>query len=248
MTTIQNLVIVCSSVFILLVGCNTSLEALPTPTPVDVALQSLNPSTATTEPPSEPAQSEVAAGEHNAEEADHHEETDDHHADETDEHHAEGMDHEHAEAPANYQDMTNPLAGNAEAIAAGQKIYEANCVTCHGPQGEGDGPAAAALDPQPASLADKAMMQDLSDGYLFWRVSEGGAMPPFNSAMLAWKGTLSEEEIWQVISYVRTFSEDQPEIQEDTEHHEDEAEHHEDEAEHQEDEAEHHEDGVEHHE
>ena len=248
MTTIQNLVIVCSSAFILLVGCNSSLEALPTPTPVDVALQSLNPSTATTEPPSEPAQSEVAAGEHNAEEADHQEETGDHHADETDEHHAEGMDHEHAEAPANYQDMTNPLAGNAEAIAAGQKIYEANCVTCHGPQGEGDGPASAALDPQPASLADKAMMQDLSDGYLFWRVSEGGAMPPFNSAMLAWKGTLSEEEIWQVISYVRTFSEGQPEMQEDTEHHEDEAEHHADEAEHQEDEAEHHEDGVEHHE
>ena len=91
-------------------------------------------------------------------------------------------------------------------------------------------------------------MQDLSDGYLFWRVSEGGAMPPFNSAMLAWKGTLSEEEIWQVISYVRTFSEGQPEMQEDTEHHEDEAEHHEDEAEHQEDEAEHHEDGIEHHE
>ena len=248
MTTIQNLAIICSAALVLLVGCNTSLEALPTPTPVDVALQSLNPSTATTEPPSEPAQSEVAAGEHNAEEADHQEETGDHHADETDEHHAEGMDHEHAEAPANYQDMSNPLAGNAEAIAAGQKIYEANCVTCHGPQGEGDGPASAALDPQPASLADKAMMQDLSDGYLFWRVSEGGAMPPFNSAMLAWKGTLSEEEIWQVISYVRTFSEGQPEMQEDTEHHEDEAEHHEDEAEHQEDEAEHHEDGVEHHE
>ena len=108
MTTIQNLVIVCSSVFILLVGCNTSLEALPTPTPVDVALQRLNPSTATTEPSSEPAPSEVAAGEHNADESDHQEETGDHHADGTDEHSAEGVDHEHAEAPATYQDMTNP--------------------------------------------------------------------------------------------------------------------------------------------
>ena len=73
------------------------------------------------------------------------------------------------------------------------------------------------------------MMQDLSDGYLFWRISEGGAMPPFNSAMLAWKGTLSEEEIWQVISYVRTFSEGQPD---EADHHADESDHHEEGSDH----------------
>jgi mono/diheme cytochrome c family protein len=33
-------------------------------------------------------------------------------------------------------------------------------------------------------------------------------MEPFNSAMPAWKDTLSEDEIWQVIAYIREFAED----------------------------------------
>lgn len=76
-------------------------------------------------------------------------------------------------------------------------------------------------------------------------------MEPFNSAMLAWNGTLSEEEIWQVISYVRTFSEGQPEIQQDTqlpqeedtedEHHQDDTDHHAGGGEHHEEESDHHE-------
>jgi hypothetical protein len=56
------------------------------------------------------------------------------------------------------------------------------------------------LDPKPATLADGVMMNELSDGYLFWRVSKGGAMEPFNSAMPAWESGLTEEQRWQVIS------------------------------------------------
>ncbi len=119
--------------------------------------------------------------------------------------HAEG---DHMDTPAEYVDLTNPYAADHEAAEAGALLYEANCATCHGVEGGGDGPAAAGLDPQPASLADAHMMEDMSDGALFWRVSEGGAFDPFNSAMPAWKGALSEDEIWQVISFLREFSED----------------------------------------
>jgi mono/diheme cytochrome c family protein len=49
------------------------------------------------------------------------------------------------------------------------------------------------------------MMQELSDGYLYWRISEGGQMEPFNSMMPAWKDGLSEQQIWQIISFVRTL-------------------------------------------
>jgi hypothetical protein len=38
------------------------------------------------------------------------------------------------------------------------------------------------------------MMADMSDGYLFWRVSKGRAMDPLNSAMIAWEGFLTEEQ------------------------------------------------------
>ena len=52
------------------------------------------------------------------------------------------------------------------------------------------------------------MMEEMSDGALFWRVSEGGMIEPFNSLMPAWKDTLSDDERWQVITYIREFAED----------------------------------------
>jgi mono/diheme cytochrome c family protein len=109
------------------------------------------------------------------------------------------------EVPEAYQGRTNPLEGE-EAIAAGQRVYDANCKTCHGEGGEGDGPAAQGLDPRPADLSDPELMAELTDAYLFWRISEGGNMEPFNSAMPAWGGALTEDQIWQAISYLRTLS------------------------------------------
>lgn len=105
--------------------------------------------------------------------------------------------------PAEYASLTNPMAGNADAIAAGKTVFESNCVSCHGDKGLGDGPAGASLSPHPGNLQEAA--SEDSEGYLFWRISEGGMMAPFNSAMPAWKDVLSKDEIWQVISYVETL-------------------------------------------
>jgi len=111
----------------------------------------------------------------------------------------------HAEVPSQYEGLTNAFAGDAAAIAEGKQIYDKNCATCHGTGGAGDGPTAAVLTPPPADFTDADMMQSTTDGYLFWRVSDGGGGEPYNSAMPAWKGTLTEDEIWQVIAYVKTF-------------------------------------------
>ncbi len=116
-----------------------------------------------------------------------------------------GMEHMHAELPAEYEGLTNPLAGDEAAVAAGAELFSINCATCHGDEGLGDGPAAAGLDPKPASLADVEMMSTMEDSYLFWRITEGGAMEPFNSAMPAWGEAFSDDEIWQLVSFVRTL-------------------------------------------
>lgn len=106
-----------------------------------------------------------------------------------------------AEVPAPYAGMTNPVAGDEAAATAGADVYATNCASCHGDTGLGDGAAGSALDPKPAALAGTTR----ADDYLFWRISEGGAMAPFNSSMPAFKGVLSEEQIWQTITFIKTL-------------------------------------------
>ncbi len=106
--------------------------------------------------------------------------------------------------PPEYAGKTNPKANDAAAAAAGKDLYAINCVSCHGETGMGDGPTAASLDPKPKPIASE--MKSLPDDYVYWRISEGGAFPPFNSAMPAWKASLSEDQIWQIIAHLRTLA------------------------------------------
>jgi mono/diheme cytochrome c family protein len=105
--------------------------------------------------------------------------------------------------PDQYVNQTNPLNGKADAIAAGKVVFETNCASCHGESGKGDGPAGAALNPKPADLSEPAAND--TDGQFLWHVSEGSAAGEPGSAMPAWKGTLSQDQIWQVIAYIRTM-------------------------------------------
>ncbi len=170
-------------------------------------------------------QSEQAAdnGEHAADD-DEHVADDGEHADNTEDG-SSSMEHEHVAAPDEFASLTNPLSGNEAAIASGQEIFATNCVVCHGETGKGDGAAAVGLDPKPADLSDGMMLSRLSDGYLYWRVSKGGMIDPFNSAMPAWENSLTEEQRWQVISFIRTLADENGMGMGDEEHMDDDGEH-----------------------
>ena len=105
--------------------------------------------------------------------------------------------------PAEYAGKTNPFAGQADAADAGKMIYTDNCASCHGDSGKGDGPAGGSLDPKPADLA--TLQSTKSDDFLNWVISEGGPANGKSASMVAWKGTLSEDEIWQVVAYLHTL-------------------------------------------
>jgi mono/diheme cytochrome c family protein len=102
-----------------------------------------------------------------------------------------------APVPEGYAGKTNPFG--PDAADKGAEIFGNNCETCHGSQGQGDGPAGAALDPPPKNLAE--LQKIAADDYLFWRISSGKE----GTSMVAWKGILSEEQIWQVVSFIRTL-------------------------------------------
>lgn len=116
----------------------------------------------------------------------------------------EGMMQRHrAPIPEEYAGLTNPVPATTESLARGEALYTANCASCHGERGLGNGPAAEGLDPAPAPIAHTAQM--VSDAYLFYRITEGGGDAPFNSAMPAFEDSLSERERWDVINYVRSL-------------------------------------------
>src|SRR5262249_3274760 len=85
----------------------------------------------------------------------------------------------------------NPLAGNTDAIAAGRRVYDQTCQTCHGPEGQGDrGPA----------LNRAEFAHGNEDGDLFHSIRSGAPgtqMPAFSR--------LSDEQTWQLVSYVRSL-------------------------------------------
>jgi len=85
----------------------------------------------------------------------------------------------------------------------GKEKFELICASCHGPLGHGDGPAAAALDPKPRNLGDATYVSTLSDEHIFKTVKEGGASVGKSPLMPAWGGTLSDDDIWNVIAYLR---------------------------------------------
>jgi len=102
-----------------------------------------------------------------------------------------------ASVPPEYAGRTNPLG--PEAAAAGAEVFKTNCEMCHGPQGHGDGPAGQSLEPRPRNLAQ--LQAKVGDDFLFWRIREGKP----GTSMVAWKGILTEDQIWQVVSFIRTL-------------------------------------------
>lgn len=93
------------------------------------------------------------------------------------------------------------------ALAEGKTIYGQRCIVCHGDNLAGSGLFADRLRPRPADFTDPGTIAQLQESYLFWRIATGGpGLPPegkgWNSAMPAWQGTLSADDIWKVILHL----------------------------------------------
>ncbi len=90
------------------------------------------------------------------------------------------------------------LSTPAETITAGEAVYEANCLACHGAGGAGDGPEAAALEVAPTDLSSLDYWAGRSNAAVF-NLLTAGTIPQHNY-------TLSDEEQRAVVDYARTFS------------------------------------------
>ncbi len=97
------------------------------------------------------------------------------------------------------------MPNTPDSLAAGAQSYAKVCAVCHGATGNGDGKlaaATAAYGAKPSNLTDDTWDHGSTDGEIFVVIRDGIG-PDFN--MPGFKGRLSDTEIWNVVSYVRSL-------------------------------------------
>jgi mono/diheme cytochrome c family protein len=97
--------------------------------------------------------------------------------------------------------------GGAAAPAAvpGKATYDLYCVACHGADGKSDSPAALAMNPKPRDFTDKAWQAKVDDAHVAKVIKEGGAAVGLSPTMAPWGAVINDEELKNVVAYVRHF-------------------------------------------
>jgi mono/diheme cytochrome c family protein len=101
-----------------------------------------------------------------------------------------------SKVPPREHELTNPFRDQADAAAAGRRVFMDHCAHCHGEDGEGT--------KKRPSLRTPRVQQEASDGDLHWLLKNGS----MNYGMPTW-GKLGDPQIWQVITYVKSLHIDQ---------------------------------------
>ena len=119
------------------------------------------------------------------------------------------------------KDVKNPIPNTPASVAEGKAHFQHHCQICHGLDGHNTGvPFADKMSPEVADLGDKDV-QEYSDGQLKWIMENGIRL----TGMPGWKGVLEDEEMWNIVNFMRHLpakgSEGVPAIfQEEAEEHE----------------------------
>ena len=100
--------------------------------------------------------------------------------------------------------LKSPFLNSAEVIEQGKAVYhgKGTCFNCHGVNGDGNGPAAAKLNPAPRNFQHHGFWRHHTEGELFWVIKHGSP----GTAMIGFGQVLSDDEIWALIQYERTFA------------------------------------------
>lgn len=106
----------------------------------------------------------------------------------------------HDNVPEGWRNVPNPYPTSAAGLARGRKIYQDNCLGCHGPIGDGMGPAQPHLYPPPLNFTI-LKGRGVSGGILYYQIMNGIT----GTAMPYFKRELESEKIWDVGNYVAVY-------------------------------------------
>jgi cytochrome c oxidase cbb3-type subunit III len=88
----------------------------------------------------------------------------------------------------------------------GKRLYRENCAPCHGESGKGDGVGAKSLPVRPADHTNGALMNTRTDAFLREIIVKGGSAMGLSAFMPAWQGVLKENEIRELVAYIRSLA------------------------------------------
>lgn len=86
-------------------------------------------------------------------------------------------------------------------LARGAALYRQHCVSCHGPSGQGDGPAATGMGPPPIDFTDAGRARQRSVFALYQVIGQGLEGTP-----MVGYGHLPDEDQWALAFYVSTLA------------------------------------------
>ena len=84
----------------------------------------------------------------------------------------------------------------------GEKLYNRYCRGCHGEEGKGDG---LTFQPHVNNLTKKGYIEQLPDSYLLLAIMKGGSGIGKSTVMPSWEGTLSQQQMFDIIAYIRSL-------------------------------------------
>ncbi|MHC4779793.1 MAG: cbb3-type cytochrome c oxidase subunit II [Planctomycetota bacterium] len=106
----------------------------------------------------------------------------------------------HDNVPEPWRVLPNPYAADETALARGKKIYQGFCIGCHGPVGDGQGPAAPFMNPPPLNFTH-LRGRGASGGIFYYQIMNGIT----GTAMPYFKRELESEKIWDVGEYAMSY-------------------------------------------
>jgi len=102
--------------------------------------------------------------------------------------------------PEEAKRRANPVPASDAVLDAIRPVYRDKCASCHGDLGKGDGHDAKRYDPRPTDFSDTNQLRSITDGELFYKISEG------HRPMPSFKKRLSEEQRWELVLLIRWFA------------------------------------------
>lgn len=96
--------------------------------------------------------------------------------------------------------VSNPVKPSQANLPVARRLYLEKCAECHGETGKGDGSQARMYEPRPTDFTDAQHMNAISDGELFYKITEG------HRPMPGFKKRFTDEQRWNLVLFLRSFA------------------------------------------